>query len=165
MKEFETIERIQAYVDEELPEAELAEVEALLQSDEALLGLSEELREGRELLRANELERAVPEPRDFYWSNIARGIEEIDQAGTPIESTVPSGRSLTDWLKWLVPVGGVAALLFLAMLSQFNGPQGNAKQTEKASSYHEVDSPLDSGSLITFRSNTEGVTVVWITSD
>ncbi len=165
MKDFDTIERIQAYVDGELPEHERPEMESLIQSDEGLSGLCNELREGRELLQANEPERSVPEPRDFYWSKIARGIEELEQAGIPIEPLAGKERSLAHWLKWLVPVGGVAAVLFLAMLLQFNGQKGTGLQAEKASSYHEVDSPLETGSLISFRSNTEGVTVFWITSD
>ncbi len=165
MKEIDTFERIQAYLDGELPESEHAEVAALLDADESLQGLYDELIEGRDLLRTHEPQRSVPEPRDFYWSKIAQGIEKVDQAGVPVESSSQQKRRFSYWVKWLLPVGGLAAVLFLAMLSQFGVPKGAGTQAEKASSYHEMDNPLETGSLISFRSNSEGVTVLWITSD
>jgi len=159
----EAIHRVQALVDGELSEKDRSAVESLLKSDSDLQTLHEALLSEKDWLKGNEKERCVPEPRDFYWSKIESGIErELAK-----ESAIPSiqTRPLGFWLRWLLPVGGVAAVLFLAMIAQFGGPTNPAPSTQKASSYHEVDSSLDSGSLITFRSESEGVTVFWISSD
>jgi anti-sigma factor RsiW len=158
----EAIHRVQALVDGELSEKDRSAVETLLKSDSDLQTLHEALLSEKDWLKGNEKERCVPEPRDFYWSKIESAIEREDA-----RSAVPSSQSrpLGFWLRWLLPVGGVAAVLFLAMIAQFGDPTNPASATQKASSYHEVDSPLDSGSLITFRSETEGVTVFWISSD
>ena len=164
--ETETIHRVQAFVDGELPAADQALVEALIQEDPELKQLHEELTQGREWLRGNEPERSVPEPRDFYWSKIATGIERAEHQEAQMEDAAHrSGVEQSFWLRWLLPMGSVAAVLVLAMLAQFEGPKTPGANEQKAASYHEVDNPLETGSLITFRSNTEGVTVVWITSD
>ena len=158
----EAIHRIQALVDGELPENDRSVVEASLKSDPDLQTLHEALLSEKKWLKGNEQERCVPEPRDFYWSKIESAIEREDaKSATPSNQARPLGF----WLRWLLPVGGLAAALFFAMIVQFGGPTNPAPSTQKASSYHEVDSPLDTGSLITFRSETEGVTVFWISSD
>ena len=164
--ETETIYKVQALVDGELPAADRAGLETLIQSDEELKQLHETLTQGREWLNGNELERSVPEQRDFYWSKIAAGIDRAEQK-TEREQKASKGHGTKQafWLRWLVPMGGVAAILVLAMLAQFGGPPKPGSGDQKAASYHEVDNPLETGSLITFRSNSEGVTVVWISSD
>jgi anti-sigma factor RsiW len=158
----EAIHRVQSLVDGELSEKDRSAVEALLKSDSDLQTLHEALLSEKDWLKGNEKERCVPEPRDFYWSKIESAIErEAERSAAPSNQARPLGF----WLRWLLPVGGLAAVLFLAMIAQFGGPTNPVPSTQKASSYHEVDSPLDSGSLITFRSETEGVTVFWISSD
>jgi anti-sigma factor RsiW len=158
----EAIHRVQALVDGELSAKDRSAVEALLKSDSDLQTLHEALQSEKRWLKGNEKERFVPEPRDFYWSKIENAIEREDAKAAASSN---QSRPLGFWLRWLLPVGGVAAVLFWAMIAQFGGPTNPAPSMQKASSYSEVDSPLDSGSLITFRSETEGVTVFWISSD
>ena len=159
----ETIHKVQAFLDGELPEGERAAVETLVKSDPDLTLLYEALSSEKDWLGGNEMERIVPEPRDFYWSKIGSAIErDLEEEVLPPETIA---RPLGFWLRWLLPVGGVAAVLLLAMVAQFGGPTNPPAAAQKASSYHEVDSPLDSGSLITFRSESEGVTIFWMSSD
>lgn len=159
----ETICKVQAYVDGELPETDLEAVNTLIEGDPELTDLLKELRSSQEWLRGNEMERKLPESRDFYWSKILRGIE-AEEAATIVPAGQPR-RGIAFWLRWLLPVGGLATVLFLAIMSEFQSGTGQERSGERAASYHEVDHPSDTGSLITFRSNAEGVTVVWLASE
>lgn len=162
----DTIYKIQAYADGELTAAERQEVEALLQVDGEAKTLLSALQEEKSWLAGNELPRVVPEPRDFYFSKIQKGIERAETLETTGSAThEPTPRSLLYWLRWLLPVGALSLIMILALLPQFQESNRRKDSVEKARSYHEMDHPLDSGSLITFRSEAEGVTVFWITSD
>lgn len=152
----ETLLKIQSWIDGELPAREAAEVEALVRGDAELRALANELSELRTLLKEGELERAVPCPPELYWSGIERGIEAA-------ERNVRSSRAKTHpwpwWLRVLAPLGaGVAVLLALLM----NLPGGGS--TFPSGTYVEIDSPLTDVGSITFRSETEHMTVVWVES-
>ncbi len=160
----DTLFQVQAYVDGELPADERVAVEALLETDSDAQMMCEALQASRSLLQGEELERTVPESREFYWSKIERAIErETTAADRPASGE--RSRGLMDWVRWLVPVGGVAALLLISVVSQFDAPPASGGGNERSPSYVEVDHPLDTGSVMTFRSNTEGITVVWIDTD
>ena len=66
--------KLQALLDGELPEREAAEVEARVKADPQAQALLDELRMTTTALRGNELERALPETREFFWSKIERTI-------------------------------------------------------------------------------------------
>ena len=166
----QTAHRVQAYVDGELPEQERSEVEAVLAADSDAKELLEALEEGRKWLRTNELGRVVPEPRDFYWAQVVRGIEQAQAAEAEAQQLESEplhreGRLIAGWVRWLLPVGGLAALMMAFVFSEYVPSGGPVGGIEKAASYHEVDHTVENGGLITFRSDSEGVTVVWITSE
>src|SRR5207237_321933 len=102
----EQILKLQSHLDGELPAAEAAEIARLLESDAGVSALRNEMRMVGEVLRSNEAIVPVPETRDFYWSKIAKGIEQAERQTAPAAKVSPWA-----WLsRWAVPVGSAAAL-------------------------------------------------------
>ena len=62
----ETELKLQAYLDGELSAGEAKAIADLLQSDAGAQGLYHELKAAKSLLVGNELERQLPESREFY---------------------------------------------------------------------------------------------------
>lgn len=148
----ETILRVQAWLDGELPSAEAPAVSALVQADARAARLAQELGTVRSWLAVGELPRPLPESREFYWSKIRRGIE-----GDATAEAVGGGRvSGLRWLRWLVPAG-LAAALAVALFTAKPPPAQNAGLTSA-----EIDSPQEDWGTITFRSDSEQMTVVWV---
>jgi len=145
--------RLQAWLDGELPAVEAGDVARSVETDAAVAALARELRRTRSWLAAGEMPRTVPESREFYWSRIQRAIERGDAAGLAVEGA----RSPTlRWLRWLVPAG-LAAALAVVWFSAKPLPTQNAGLRRA-----EIDSPQDDSGTITFRSDREQMTVVWI---
>jgi hypothetical protein len=76
-----------------------------------------------------------------------------------VAAAPPRGRSgwRAGWARFLAPAGIVAALAVLLI-----GPLQPSRRGVGLVSTTEVDSPLDDISSITFRSESEGMTVVWV---
>lgn len=74
MIEQDTILKVQAYVDNELTQADAREVVALVERDPQARALCTELKELRTLVSANEIQVKLPESREFFWSKIEREI-------------------------------------------------------------------------------------------
>ena len=66
--------KLQAYLDGELPAGEVSAVAAQIESDAEARALHADLQQMRTLLRSNEMERRLPQTREFYWSQIEREI-------------------------------------------------------------------------------------------
>lgn len=154
MNDNESQLKIQALVDGELSATEAQEVQQWLEHDAAAQALAAELRASREYLRGNEAPRTVPEARDFYWSKIAREIERAERE----TRIAPPVSKLNQWLRWMVPVGGLTALAFLLVINQGTV----TKQPSLLSLGHEIETTLEETSSITFRSESAGMTVVWV---
>ena len=160
----ETQLQVQAYLDNELSAGEARNISKLISSDAEARDLFGELKSTREALVANEPLPSLPESREFYWSKIQRAIEQAERTN---ERVAPS-TSRPWWTRLLVPVSGAVAL-FAILLSVVN--RDGAKPvavTQSASAVaavplHQLEQSPDV-STITFRSDAEGVTVVWITS-
>jgi anti-sigma factor RsiW len=140
---------VQAWLDGELSAREAAEVERLVAANPAAARLATELRWTRQALRAGEPDRPVPETREFYWSKIERAIRA--PAVTP-------ARHPASWARWwrlALPLGAAAALaLFFAL---------PAMRVEPAVAI--IENHLDDVGSFSFRSESEGMTVVWIASN
>lgn len=158
----ETQLQVQAYLDNELSPGEARNISKLISSDAEARDLFGELKSTREALVANEPLPSLPESREFYWSKIQRAIEHAERTDEPTHSSV----SRPWWTRMLVPMAGAVAL-FAVLLSVVN--RDGAKPiavTHSASAsvpLHQLQQSSDV-STITFRSDAEGVTVVWITS-
>jgi hypothetical protein len=113
------------------------------------------------MLVQNEPEVRVPDTRDFYWSQIQRRISAAER-----ESRVSQAKPW--WMRFLAPIAGTVALC--AMLLSVVNKDGrqptavNPALPALASAPHQLEQSADV-STITFRSESEGVTVVWITSE
>lgn len=151
MKELEQALKLQAYVDGELPDREARALAETLRQDAQRQALHDELRSIRALLRGNELERPVLETREFYWAQIQRSI-----AAAPAERA-SHARSLGWLLRWLVPVGATALLsVYWLMPTPASGP------TAPLLVGHEIETPLEETTSYAFRSESAGMTVVWV---
>ncbi len=142
--------KIQAYVDGELSSAETAGVAALLEKDASLQAMADSLGRTSRLLKENEPVRSLPESREFYWSKIAREIEQLEAAKS---RPAPTPAASLLW-RWLAPAFGVAAVVALIVLKNA-GPGMEMALTEV-----HMATP-DMGS-VTFTDQEAGVRMIWI---
>ncbi|MGN6386003.1 MAG: anti-sigma factor family protein [Verrucomicrobiota bacterium] len=147
---------VMSYLDNELSAQEARRVAALITNDPEARAIYNELKETRELLQGNELPLTLKEPHDFYWSQIQRRIASQ-------EATAPARSSaLPWWMRLLAPIAGAVALA--AVLLSLQGPHIQPLKTTRVSSaMHEIENSPEMAT-ITFRSESEGVTVVWVSA-
>ena len=142
--------KLQAYLDGELTGSEAQQVAVLIESDAEARALFGELQQMRTVLKANEPEFRLPESREFFWSKIEREIERMDAA--PAEQA-PA------WMLFLrrhfAAISGVAVaacvVLFVALQMS-------------PSLLEEIDNPLDEVGTFSFRSESQKMTLVWISN-
>lgn len=151
----EDVLKIQAWLDGELPASAAEAVERLINQDAEAKALVTELRWTKGALAQGELERKVPESREFYWSNIERAI---CRTGTSAKAGWKR-----PWfgllVRWFAPAGiAVVFALFFVL------PMFRHSSTQPWVAGAEIESPLNDVGSITFRSESEGMTVVWIST-
>jgi anti-sigma factor RsiW len=142
--------KLQAYLDGELTEAEAQQVAALIESDAEARALFAELQQTRTVLQANEPEFRLPESREFFWSKIEREIEHMDAA--PAERTPSWVLFLRRHLAALSGVAVTACVVLLVTLQM------------SPSLLEEIDNPLDDVGTFSFRSESQKMTLVWISN-
>lgn len=148
--------RLQAWVDGELSPTEAAEVEQWTAQDAEARVLAAELRRVRSWLQGAEVARPVPETREFYWSQIRRGIER-EAGGRAPEGQPRSEAPAAWWQWWLAPAGALAAIVFLLLVVS-----GVGRRSAQLAVLHEIETPLEQINSITFRSERARMTVVWV---
>jgi anti-sigma factor RsiW len=152
----ETALKLQAYLDGELPSNEARRVAELFAADPGTRAIFEELGATRSSLKGNEFEFRVPESREFYWSGIRRRIEQAQAAvETPVAAPQPWG------IRFFAPAGVLAALAVLVGLTLTIVDKHPGGDTALAVG-HQIETPLDEVSSIAFRSESAGMTVVWV---
>jgi anti-sigma-K factor RskA len=140
---------LQAYVDGELPAGRRAEVERALAQDADARTLVAGLRQLGTVLREHQPAARVPETREFYWAQIQRRLAAAERADA---AAVKPARSALDWLRWVVPALGVAAVAVVLTLPK-PGPGALAPATAGLA----ADS-----TVLTFHSDADGLTLHWI---
>lgn len=149
MKEVEQF-RLQAWLDEELSESERRDVGHWVTTDPEAQALATALRATKSAVQYNELERPLPMSGDFYWSRIQLSIQR------GVLPTARGGPSWVSWwYRWLVPVGA-AAVLGLVLVPILRPPV-----TGTLASF-SVETSMPDANVITFTSEDEGYTVVWV---
>lgn len=151
--------KVQAYLDNELSPGEARQVAGLISSDREAREWYALLRSTKELLRTHPPEHKLEDSREFYWSQIQRRIESAERAPAP-----SSVRPL--WIRLLAPLAGTAAL-FALLLSVMNQPRvvDQPREVLAARPIHgEIEDLASDLSSVTFRSEQDGVTVVWLSS-
>src|SRR5215831_15711471 len=148
--DFETELKLQAFLDGELPEAEARDVAKLLAQDQEATLLLGELRNTRQALKGAEALVQLPESREFFWSKIEREIERMERP-QPVQQKRPFFFRLQ---RFLVPVSGALAVAVFLGITLLNGNSGTA--------LGETELATDDMGAITFRSESEGITSVWL---
>jgi hypothetical protein len=142
--------KLQAFLDEELPEAESREVAAWLANDADSTALLGELTNTSKALKGSEPELKVPASREFYWSKIKREIERTAPVAAPAETV-----SLFTWLRrTFMPLGAMAMLALVAVFT-FHQYSGGERPVA-------VNSMLADAGAFTYRDESQGMTVVWL---
>jgi len=151
--------KLQAYLDGELSADEAKATADLLGRDAGAQALCQELRVAKSLLAGNELERKLPESREFYWSKIQR---QIDRAESMQADGLTEPSASHWWPRFLAPAGVLAALaVFVAVV--LRSPEGGGPFLALDDS-HEIETPLEETSSFSFRSEAAAMTVVWVDS-
>lgn len=143
--------KLQALLDGELTGREAEEISALLEQDAEAAALFGELRNTRTALLGNELEIKLPESREFYWSKIEREITRLEQStAAPTSSWWAAFRR-----RYVAAVSGVgvAAALMLFAIVHFRGLSPDT---------FSVENLLDETTSLTYRSEANKMSVVWI---
>jgi anti-sigma factor RsiW len=148
--DFETELKLQAYLDGELPEAEARQIAKLLAQDQEAVLLLSELRNTRQAIKGSEAIVQLPESREFYWSRIEREIEGLEQPQR-VEQKRPFIFRLQ---RLLVPVSGAVAVAVFLGITLLNSGTGTA--------LGETELATEDMGAITFRSESEGMTTVWL---
>ncbi len=147
--------KLQAWLDGELGPADVRDVARRVARDPEAAALARELKLTRQWLAAGEVPRTVPEPREFYWAQIARRLEPRAPLAP---SPAPAGPVLRRWLGWLIPATAAGLLAAGWLVPRLAPAQRVAVQPA------EIETPTDEIGTITFRSESEQMTVVWINS-
>jgi len=150
--------KLQAYLDGELAPAQLREINEFLAQDQEAKALYMELKATKDLVCGNELQHNLTESREFYWSKIAREINRNERA-----QTAPARTYDFSWLRrWVLPLGGVTALLVLLAIAL--QPPSSSRSAFRLAETPEIETTMDDTSMNSFRSESEGFSVIWVSS-
>ncbi len=145
-QEFEL--KLQSWLDGELSESEARRIGQEIAGDAEASRLYAELQAIKDTVAGNELTRAVPETREFYWSKIERQI----QRETRSSRAVPMP-PMVAWRSWLASFSGFAALACMMFL---------AVKPPALPTFDEISSTGEGMEAVTFHDQSAGMTVVWL---
>jgi anti-sigma factor RsiW len=160
--------KLQAYLDGELTGSAARGVAEWLDQDAEAQGLCAELQRTKALLAAGELERPVPQSCEFYWAGVRREILAPDAPDAPANPPARPSRFI-GWLKFVAPAGALALLAALALLvhpGRSLPPTSTTPMTQASpttlSMPEEIETPMAQASFISFRSEADRMSVVWV---
>ena len=108
--------RLQAWVDGEIHTNEDTSLAEWIKSHPKAREVFDEIRSIKTLLKAGEKPVKVRETREFYWAQIDRRIDAVE-----IEKPYGVEEPASSWMiwcrQWLVPVGGLVAVLVLISMN------------------------------------------------
>jgi anti-sigma factor RsiW len=141
--------KIQAWVDGELSDLEATRIADLVASDAEAGAIAAELGTLRTAMTGGELALTVPETREFYWNKIERGI----QREATFAPSRPGDSWAARWRRFLLPLGGVAALACMFVMS--------VQQAQKPT-FDEISATDQGMEAVTFHDQSDGMTVIWL---
>ena len=106
--------KIQAWLDGELAPQESARIADLIDNDLEAKELADDLRAIQKVLEVGEKQAFLEDSREFYWSQVERQIEAEEPITENTQPELVSG-SLGNALRWLIPVGSLAAISALML--------------------------------------------------
>ena len=130
--------KIQAWLDGELAPQESARIADLIDNDLEAKELSEDLRAMQKALEVGEKTAVLEDSREFYWSQVERQIEAEEPITENAQPELVSG-SLGNALRWLIPVGSLAAIS--ALMLNFNSINTTPDLLETGQQGVEVSQP------------------------
>ena len=130
--------KIQAWLDGELAPQESARIADLIDNDLEAKELSEDLRAMQKALEVGEKTAVLEDSREFYWSQVERQIEAEEPITENAQPELVSG-SLGNALRWLIPVGSLAAIS--ALMLNFNSINTTPDLLETGEQGIEVSQP------------------------
>ena len=130
--------KIQAWLDGELAPQESARIADLIDNDLEAKELSEDLRAIQKALEVGEKTAVLEDSREFYWSQVERQIEAEEPIAENAQPELMSG-SLGNALRWLIPVGSLAAIS--ALMLNFNSINTTPDLLETGKQGIEVSQP------------------------
>lgn len=149
--------KVQAYLDGELSPHAARQVESLLRHDREAKRLYASLKETRKILRKNEGPVALPVSGDYYWSRIEQRMMTLGLPSAPAHAWWPP---VWAWLarrwKWLAPAAAAGALLLLMSPAKVSWPHPIDLTGL------EVESEYADANVVTFQSEADDITVVWV---
>ena len=151
----ETQLKLQAFLDGELSGRDQRTTANMIEQDAESRSLYAELRLVKELCKVGEPALKVPETREFYWSKIERAIiRDSVRAESPSRAKTHSW-----WYRWAAPLAGAAVLVAAVLTTlKLTTPPASVNYL------HEIETPLEDTSAISFHSQSAGMTVVWVQS-
>lgn len=162
--------QIQAYLDGELSAEDTLQLLAQLEIDSEARQFCEALKVEKTFLNhVGEKAYEMPVAHSYFWKGVANGIQSGGSLSR-VESSRAPARNLRQWLSWLVPVGITACIALVALHNGYLGSvidgikSTSKKAARRAPSFHEIDSQQQNAGFISFRSESEGVSVVWISN-
>jgi anti-sigma factor RsiW len=144
--------KLQAYLDGELPSGEAKDMADLIARDTEARDLLTELTHTRAAFASHESDLKVSATREFYWSQIKRGIERQERTAT---SRPPETSIFTTLRRLLVPASGLAAILLAVMLA------GHQFRLQEGIRSAETDTSFEDADAFTYRDYSSGTTLVW----
>jgi anti-sigma factor RsiW len=146
--------KIQAFIDRELPPQEALDMADWIENDAEAKRLHDELKQTCALTVRNEAPRVIPCSPEFFWSQIERRIQA--QPAAKARASIELG--------WIWRLLAPASALMLMAILMF--PQPHEVRSEVAFvAGPEVETAIHDANVITFRSDSEGISVVWIDMD
>jgi len=130
--------KIQAWLDGELAPQESARIADLIDNDLEAKELSEDLRAMQKALEVGEKTAVLEDSREFYWSQVERQIEAEEPITENAQPELVSG-SLGNALRWLIPVGSLAAIS--ALMLNFNSINTTPDLLETGEQGIEISQP------------------------
>jgi len=106
--------KIQAWLDGELAPQESARIADLIDNDLEAKELADDLRAIQNALEVGEKLTILEDSREFYWSQVERQIEAEEPITENAQPELVSSR-LGNALRWLIPVGSLAAISALML--------------------------------------------------
>lgn len=143
--------KLQAHLDGELSAREARDVSELLSNDGDAQSLFAEIQFTKTALRGNEMEMKLPESREFYWSKIQREIGR--QTNKPLRTSSESWWKPA-YVRFATVLAAGCALLVISFLA-FNAGS-------PVSFPGEIESTGEEMGAITYHSNADGMTVVYL---
>jgi len=141
---------LQAYLDGEAAAGQARPIEQLLAKDlqaQALLAELENTKRALVICRECEHEVKVPETREFYWSEIQREIQRLEQT-VPAPARTPLWAR---WKRWLAYSGAVAGLAIAALLAPRSSHNSG-----------ELEAAVADTGAFTYRDFKANTTLVWL---